>query len=245
MAGAPRLRPPRRRVRGEHLTLFTQGRKFAAIACLAGASAVGGVAFAHAAHAGGGATDTDDSLSNKGAVVTTSNTSPLVINVVTNVFGSFTTTCTGVSATFTVPATGLKGTLTNVGGQPIQFTGCTDSLGGNDTVASTGKWTLTLKDALNDETQKEPNTGDKLVLKAPINGASLSSSIDPSCVLTLNPVAISKLTMGYNDKGKATITAGSSPGNVSAGSGCPSGMTVSETLNADTLTASIPIHDVS
>ena len=226
--------------------MFTLSRKFAAIACLAGASAVGGVAFAHAAHAGSGATDTDDSLSNKGAVVTTSNVSPLVINVMTNVFGNFTTTCTGVSATFTVPATGLKGVLTNVGGQPIQFSGCTDSLGGNDTVASTGKWTLTLKDVVPEsETAKEPNSGDKLVLKAPIDGATLSSSIDPSCVLTLNPVALSKLTMGYNDKGTATITAGSSPGNVSAGSGCPAGMTVSETLNADTLVANVAVHDIS
>jgi hypothetical protein len=180
-------------------------------------------------------------------VVTAVNAAPLTINISTNVFGNFTATCTTVGATFTVPATGLKTNLTPVGGQPIQFSGCTDSLGGTDSIGSTGTWKITFKDSLaaNEETQKEPNSGDRAILGAPINGATLSSSIDPSCVLTLDTTATSKIKMGYNDKGTGSIAAGTVPGTVTAGSGCPSGMTVSETLNADTLTLSTPIHDVS
>jgi hypothetical protein len=186
-------------------------------------------------------------MSNKGKNITGTNSAPLVINISTNVFGNFTSTCNVVSAKFKVPTTGLKTTLIPSGtpAQPIQFSGCSDSLGGTDTIASTGTWHITFKDAANDETQAEPNSGDRAVLKTPLNGATLSSSIDPSCVLTLDTTATSKITMAYDDRGTGTIAAGTVPGTVTAGSGCPAGMTVSETLNADTLVLSTPIHDVS
>jgi hypothetical protein len=204
------------------------------------------VYFAHAAHAGPAA-DTDDSISNKGTTVSTALSGNLVINVMTNVFGNFTATCTTVAASFKVPATGLKTNLIpQSDGQPIDISGCTDSLGGTDTIATSGTWKLTFKDVVPEtETAKEPNTGDKVQIGVPLSGASLSSSIDPACVLTLDTAVVSKLKINYNDKGTGTIPAGENPGTVTAGSGCPTGMTVTETLNAATLLLSTPVHDVS
>ena len=57
--------------------MLSRTRKLAATVCLLGASSVGGIMLAQAAHAGNGATDTDDSLSNKGAAVTRRRTVPV------------------------------------------------------------------------------------------------------------------------------------------------------------------------
>ena len=112
-------------------------------------------------------------------------------------------------------------------------------------ISTSGTWKAAFKDALNDETQAEPNTGDSISIKVPLSGATLSSSVDPSCVLTLDQTAVSKIKVAYNDRGKGTIAAGTVPGAVTAGSGCPSGMTVTETLGATTLTSNVKFHDLS
>ena len=114
--------------------MLSRTRKVAAVVSLVGAASIGGAIGARAAHAGSAA-DTDDSLSNKGAVVTMSlsdpTSTPLVLNVMSNAFGNFTQTCETFSGQFTVPASGLSTSLTRTGSPPQPFQlFCADSLAG-------------------------------------------------------------------------------------------------------------------
>jgi hypothetical protein len=227
--------------------VLSRTKKLAAICTLTGAAALGfGIQSAHASTAHlATSTDTDDTLAPAGQTVTANISGPFTFNVSTNVFGNFTASCTGVTATFKVPSTGFTTKLIpQPDGQPIDITGCTDSLGGTDTVTSSGTWKIKFVDAANDETSTEPNT-DHIKIAVPLDGASFTSSLDPSCVLTLDATSTSYIKTKYNDKGVATIIGGQNPGAVTPGSGCPPGMTVSETLNKATLDLNVPVHDVS
>jgi hypothetical protein len=201
------------------------------------------------AHAGPAA-DTDDSLSNKGTMVNialAAGTS-LNINVMTNVWGNFTISCTNVTATFKVPGSGLIANLqAQPDEQPIDISGCT-SFGGElpDAFFTSGTWKLIFKDstATNEEAQREPNSGDKLLLRIPIDGAALEWGFSNSCVATLDPVTASKPKGSYDDAGNWTMS-NTSLGRIAPGGGCPAGMTVTEQIVSASFTLSTPIHDVS
>lgn len=209
------------------------------LVALVGAASLAGAVSAHAAHASPGASDID-TLSNKGSAVSVGNTAPFSINVNTNLVGSFTVTCATVLAHFKVPTASFVAVIWTALA-PIRVSGCTDSLGGTDTITFT-RTRLGFKDAANDASQLEPNSGDHLLLSIPAGGMSLTSSVFPGCTLTVT--SPSKLALAYNDRGTAALPSGQSPGGVSASSGCPAGMTVNETLNSDTLALSIPIYDI-
>ena len=74
---------------------------------------------------------------------------------------------------------------------------------------------------------------------------TLQTSAIGGCVLTFNPgTAISQLAVGYNDKGTATIKAGTSFGTVApSDASCPF-TSVTETNDSDHLKASVAFHDV-
>lgn len=232
------------------MTELPRTRSLALIVCLIGASSMCGITLAHMAHAGD---QTDpDHLTKAGSTDQITNSGPLTFDVSTNL-GSFSVSCNTVLASFTIPHTGFPETSVSLGplipqanGQPIDISGCTDSIGGTDTVTTAGSWTATFQDKRNDETTQEPNaTGDKLIVNTPINAASLQSSIFTGCSLVLDPVAASKLSVAYNDNGLAAIPQGENPGAVSAsGAGCPI-MSVSETLDTSTLVGSVKFHDIS
>jgi hypothetical protein len=222
--------------------VISSSKKFAAVVCLAGASTFGGVILAQASSASPALSHLKSN--GTGRLQTASLGGPLVINVVTSNLGSFTATCTGISTTFNIPkATQIYSTpmalITQPSGQPIDVTGCTDSLGGTDTITSAGHWQITYV---------RVGTKNKLKVQLPLNAATLSSSILPACVLALNTSTTSSWTLKYNNPptgvGTGTIKAGQVPGVVTPGGGCPSGMTVTETLNTDTLTASPGFHFV-
>jgi hypothetical protein len=209
--------------------------------------------LAQAAHAGGNASDTDH-ITPAGATATITNSGNLTFVVTTNL-GTFTASCTSVVATVKTPTAGFTDTIHKISfgalipqadTQPIDITGCTDSAGGTDTVTSSGAWRATFFDKINDETTVEPNlTGDKFSVLVPVNGATLSSSLFPACVLTLDPTTSSAITVTYNDKGTGTIPQGEVPGSVGAsGAGCPI-TSVSETLNTSKLISSVKFADKS
>lgn len=110
-----------------------------------------------------------------------------------------TVTCTGVTLTVKYETAGLTVVVTS--SPPVSFTGCTDSLGGRDTVTSSGSWSLTLVDNPN-ETGTEPNS-DKLTINIPQGGASFTSSVLSSCTVTANA---STPTGNYDDKTTATYS---------------------------------------
>jgi hypothetical protein len=217
--------------------------RLAAVVSLVGAASVGAAISAQAAHASGG-TDTDDSLSNKGTVVTMTNSGPLAFNVWIGV--SLTPIhCMSVSARFTVPKTGLTATLTPVGGQPIQFTDCLDASIDPVTITTSGTWKINFKDAPNDETQSEPNTGDSAVLKIPVDGLTLVDSTYPACTVVLNSYGPSKANFPYDDNGTASISGPVGAGSTLSENCANGGVNGLILLTGDTFTLSKPIHDKS
>jgi hypothetical protein len=123
---------------------------------------------------------------------------------------AITVKCTSFSASGKVPSgSASKVTLS----APPKITGCTDSLGGTDTIKTNqtnGKWTLTV-------TSSKPY---KMSLGIPKAGATFTSSILSSCVITAEPKAAGSVSGSYNDKtGTDTVKNAGIP---TSGSGCTS-----------------------
>lgn len=224
--------------------MLSRTKKLAAVCSLAGAAVLGTGFGVHAAHAStshpAATTDTDDSLTPKNTKVNvTVKTGTAVSILVNSPLGSITATCTALNASFTTPASGLKTQLA----APPTITGCTDSLGGTDTINTSGTWKFAETDKAGDESLAEPNaTGDGVSITVPVDAATLQSTALPGCTLTLNPSVVSKLKGAYNDAGGAKFT-NANPGVVSPGAGCPQG-TYTEALTA-ALHLSVKVHDVS
>jgi hypothetical protein len=123
---------------------------------------------------------------------------------------NITVKCTSFSASGKVPA-GSPYTVTL--SAPPKITGCQDSLGGTDTIATNqtnGKWTLT-------ETKTTPY---KMSLGIPKAGATFKSNVLSSCVITAEPTKAGSVSGSYNDKtGTDTVKNAAIP---TSGSGCTS-----------------------
>lgn len=118
-----------------------------------------------------------------------------------------TVSCTKFTGIGKAPKTGLTITIS-----PPTFGGCTDTLGGKDTVKpnqTNGKWKVT-------ETIPVGNK-DTVSLTIPMAGATFSSSLVPGCVITAAPSIAAKVTGPYDNVNTVTVTA--SPIKVSA-AGC-------------------------
>jgi hypothetical protein len=113
--------------------------------------------------------------------------------------------CTSVTATGKTPADGLEAPLF----PPPKFGGCSGSLGGTDTLTSSGKWSVTLNSS---------GTAGNLVV--PRDGIAFSSSILPTCVIEVSPNGKTKVPGTYNDKNTLTITNVSIPVAPSPTSSC-------------------------
>jgi hypothetical protein len=122
-----------------------------------------------------------------------------------------TVTCTGFTGSGKTPADGLTVKLS----APPKFTGCTDGLGGTDTVTTTGKWSL-----------KANSTGSKLTLNIPEKGATFSSSALAGCKITVAPTKASSISGTYNNVSTWTISKSAFP---ISGSGCSTGATATAT----------------
>jgi hypothetical protein len=119
-----------------------------------------------------------------GATTVTANS---ITNLVFTV-GGLTDTCTHSSSTGKPPSQGLgkvnatPPVFDDGGGAP-----CTDNTGQTDTTTTKGKWQTQGKD--NDgsagENATEPNSGDKVKIFVPIDGAVVHNSA--GCVITVNP----------------------------------------------------------
>ncbi len=119
---------------------------------------------------------------------------------------AITVTCTNFTDTVTVPAGANK----SLNIPPPTINGCTDDLGGTDTIttnSTNGSWKL-----------KSNGTGTKLKLVIPKAGATFTSSFVAGCTITAAPTASVKVTGTYNHtNGTDTVT--NQPIAVSA-SGC-------------------------
>jgi hypothetical protein len=113
-----------------------------------------------------------------------------------------TVTCTSFVASGKVPKAGATEVPLSA---PPKITGCTDSLGGTDTIkdnSTNGKWTLTA-----DTTA--PYT---ITLTIPKAGATFSSNALPTCVITAAPSKPDPITGSYNDTaGTVTVKKGPIP----------------------------------
>ena len=172
-----------------------------------GSAAVLGALVLTAATVYATSTDTDDHFSvAAGTKVVGNLKSGTTMNFAGTIDGiPVTVKCTTFTGSGKVPATGLSVSLST----PPVLGGCTDSLGGTDTVTTNttnGKWKLTEVDAANDEAQTEPNSGDKVTLTIPKAGATFKSSTLSSCTITAAPTAAAKVTGTYDDKGTDTVT---------------------------------------
>jgi hypothetical protein len=100
-----------------------------------------------------------------------------------------TVTCTSFRSTGTVPSAGA----TSIDVSAPKITGCTDSIGGIDTITDNskhGRWSLTANTTA-------PYT---MTLTIPKEGATFSSSVLPTCVITAAPTAPDPVTGNYNSK---------------------------------------------
>jgi hypothetical protein len=150
-----------------------------------------GVAFA--------AGDTDDSISPASTAFTANNSTNIVFKGNVNGF-PVTVTCKNSSISGSTPASGLGPVNIN---NPT-FSGCTDSLGGTDTIttnSTNGHWQLTFLDstATGEETQTEPNSGDSLQVTIPKGGATFTSTALPGCVITVTVTVTVIITGTYDD----------------------------------------------
>lgn len=187
----------------ESTTMSSTIRKFAVAVsvCGAAAAAASPSVFAAGAH-----------LSPANTVITGNLLSGTSLTLVGQVDGfPLTVTCTGLTASGKTPAAGLTVKLPTA----PKFTGCTDSLTGTDTVTTTGAWSLVAN-----------STGSTLTLKIPVKGATFSSSLLPSCVITVAPTTAGKITGKYDNVNKWTITNSKFP---ISGAGCTTSATSSAT----------------
>jgi hypothetical protein len=126
------------------------------------------------------------------------------------------TTCTASATGFTLTTKGGglgPFTLTNP-----TFTGCTDNLGGTDTIKSNstnGPWTDTYINSTG-----SPNP-DLIKINIPKAGQTLVSSIAPACTLTLDPAAAGSISGTYDNAGNLQVT--NQTLNYSAAGTCPTG----------------------
>lgn len=166
------------------------------------------------------AADTDDSLSPASTVIKATLKAGTVTVLTGTVNGvPVTSNCTGSSVTFKTLAKGLGPVVTS---NPT-FTGCTDNLGGTDTVRSSstnGRWTATYIDAPNDEA-KETATGDKIKLTMPKQGVTIQSSLLSGCAVIAAPTAPASITAAYNETSHASVFSKASI--PTAGFGCTTG----------------------
>jgi hypothetical protein len=119
-------------------------------------------------------------------------------------------TCTSFKSSGKVPTkAGYKMTLSSA----PKITGCTDNLGGTDTItnnSTNGKWTLT-------ESRTAPY---KMTLTIPKAGSTFTSSVMTTCVITAAPSTADPVTGSYNDtSGTDTVSKAPIP---TSGSGCSS-----------------------
>lgn len=118
-----------------------------------------------------------------------------------------TVTCTTFTGSGVAPPTGLTVSIA-----PPTIGGCTDTLGGTDTVktnATNGGWKVT---------EVIPTTNkDKIKLTIPKAGATFASSIVSGCLITAAPTKAAAVSGSYNNINTATVSKAPIP--VSA-SGC-------------------------
>jgi hypothetical protein len=103
-----------------------------------------------------------------------------------------TVTCKSFSGSGTAPA---SGTIDVTLPAPPKITECTDSIGGTDTVTTnqtSGKWKLA---------EVKSGSTTSLNLTMPTAGATFSSSIDPSCVITAAPKAAATMKGSFKSSG--------------------------------------------
>jgi hypothetical protein len=191
--------------------------------------------------------DTDDHISPASTVVKAALKTGTKTTFTGTVGGiAVTQHCTGSSTSGKTPATGLGPFTTS----PPTFTGCTDSLGGTDTVktnATNGAWKITFLDKASEvETAAEgtgSTSGDKIRITIPIKGATLTSSAAPTCTITVAPTAKANVTGAYNDINTLTITNAPVPAATSAG--CPGGAGTTTGHFSATYVLTPKMHDVS
>jgi hypothetical protein len=121
-----------------------------------------------------------------------------------------TVSCKTFTSSGTIPK--KKNALTVNLTKPPTISGCTDSLGGTDTVktnGTNGKWSLTL-------TKSAPYT---MTLTIPKAGATFTSSIEAGCTITAAPTAAAGVAGSYDGTSTDTVKNASIP---TSGSGCTS-----------------------
>lgn len=197
--------------------MTSRSRKIGAFATFAATALMLGTSLAHASPL---AADTDDKYNPGGKLVTGKNSTSL-----TFVAGAITVTCTFSTAGGTTPKTGLAPftmkplpVFADTGNKP-----CTDNIGGMDTTKTVGAWKIGFVDAPNDESQKEPNTGDKLEIIIPKAGAVVSNSF--GCTITISPNGTTTVKGTYDDKSKFTLSKVTIPIKIVGGGICPTNTT--------------------
>jgi hypothetical protein len=138
-------------------------------------------------------------------LVTATNITNLVFTV-----GGLTDTCTHSTAAFKPSASGTGLKKITLPSPPVFDNGggaaCTDNAGGTDHTATKGKWQTQEKDSdgTAGENATEPNTGDKILVFVPIDGAVVTNSL--GCTITVNPDSTLDPGDGYTKPFKVTAT---------------------------------------
>jgi hypothetical protein len=122
------------------------------------------------------------------------------------------TTCTASTTGFTLASRGGLGPFTLT--LPT-FTGCSDNLGGTDTIKSKGTWTDTYVNSTG-----SPNP-DQIKISIPKAGQTLVSSIAPACTITVQPSAAGSVLGTYDNAGHLRLT--NQTISYSAAGTCPTG----------------------
>jgi hypothetical protein len=185
--------------------------------------------------------DADDNIAPPGSYQTISSSSTTLVAPITG-GPTLTSTCTFSKDIIQTPNTGL----TYFSSLRPQFSRCTDSLGGKDTVTvtQTGVWAGRFVDAAGDETATEPNV-DSFRLIVPKAGVTITSSAAPTCLFTLSPAAPTVMASSYDDGAHTASFSGAAVPYSISGSGCPfAGATGSSSFSA-TYTASPGFADAS
>ncbi len=160
--------------------------------------------------------DTGDSVKPANTVFTDKSTHTTFTG---KVLIAVTSTCTSSTVTGKTPASGLVLTI-----KPPTFTGCTDSIGGKDTIKTSGLWRAIYTDAANDEAAEKNPDGTNISI--PKAGATVVSSAAPTCTITVAPNGPITISASYNDvTGVATFT--NAPVLSSTSAACPGGATTS------------------
>lgn len=165
----------------------------------------GGIALAQGS-------DTDDNISPSNTSFTETQSGSIVFQLVINGL-PIKITCKNASISGTTPATGSGLGPFNISNP--NFSNCTDQNGLPVTImtnSTNGPWQLTYIDALNDQNQTEPNTGDRQQTTIPKAGMTFTFSFIPGCKITAAPNGPANMTGTYNDAtGTLTFTNASFP----------------------------------